>query len=191
MLKKMGGTLKNLKIKRLRAYGAATIVVLGGAMSTGVEGKDIYIPTRYDNIGLGELVSVYKGAYLRAGFRFKRQATELFPNAAGGEGIRETKLYFEFSVPKFPNNPGTVYVEIDSPISEEQSCEPCSVTKGWDLGALKLHGAEYSLFVGKMEPADKRAISEIENKLIKFDTNRAERKRYQDLQRSNKPPGVH
>lgn len=189
MMKKMSAALKNLNMKRQRAYGVAVLALVGGMLSTAVEGQDKYVPTRYHNIGLGELVSVYKGAYLRAGFKYRNETTE--PHAMGGG--KRTTLYFEFSIPKFPNNNGVVYIDfdVDSSVAEKKSRASCYVTKAWDLSSLKLHGAEYDLFLDKMEPADKRAISEIETKLIKFDTNRAERDQLRRLQQLPSPPGLH
>lgn len=179
--------LKNLKIKSLRSYGIVVIGLMGVVMSGAVKGVDAYIPTQYENIGLEELISTYKHAYSKAGFRYKKETV----GSAGSRG--KTELYFEFSISKFPNNNGIVYVEFSSCllVSEKKIYTPCYVTKGWDLSASKVHGAEYDLFVEKMKSADNMAISEIENKLLKFDTNRAERKRHQDLQRFNNPPGLH
>lgn len=175
MLKEMDVWSKNPGMQWLRTCGATAILLLGWLVSMDAAGLEAYIPRKYEKISLDKLISVYRRAYENAGFRLTKRTSESFRMAVGGELIQRTHLYFEFSATKKLENSGAVFIEIDLPSTDEQNCAPCEVTQWPDPSRINAHGIERDLLIKRMSSAYNSALVEIDTKLSKFDTNRAER----------------
>jgi hypothetical protein len=84
---------------------------------------DIHV--HHYNISYDELVSLYKGAYLEAGFKLKRQYIRYyFPEEANS-----TILELAFSVPEHKSQEGVFPIIISPPPPPTQKCSPCNVRR--------------------------------------------------------------
>jgi hypothetical protein len=105
------------------ACSAIAFALLPSAATIGSEGRPRVVPTDYDNIAPSELISVYRQAYVKAGFKVKRQSTRV---EKGAGGRRITRLVFEYVISQEPvGKMGIVSYLMSAPASE--GCTPCSV----------------------------------------------------------------
>jgi hypothetical protein len=150
-------------IKQLVAGGMVAILLASAPLSA----QMVKPPPRYDlyeNLTVAELISAYKDAYVRAGFRFK----ELLVEKPRGRSV--WSLRFEFPNPRFPEGRKAITNLTVTSANSETVCSPCRMYEGSLTGYL--HDAydaeEYVRYAADVGTARQNAESDVKAKLAAY-----------------------
>lgn len=140
------------------------VIIAGGMMIPVSEARQQAMPTTYAGVGMNELVTVYKNAYLGAGFLLVKQISHSEGVPLGG---RVKELIFEFPLPGYAHEKrGVTSFRIIS--SNVQNFAPCSVyseTFGKDIE--QYDAIEWASAMPKVIGAANDANDQIRTKLNK------------------------
>jgi hypothetical protein len=167
---KMISGSRSLIIKYVCFYLVMMTMTMSCAWS--MEAGGDFILSKYYGISPDRLISTYRNAFVGAGFTFAGQKA----------GRRYTRLYFDFAPSGFDEKRGVLYVDFHLPASASEGCTPCAVESGLDLSSVAHDPAEkYWRLQKELEAAELRARTEIDEKLLSFQTDRADQKRSDEI----------
>lgn len=177
----------HVNFNQFRRFSLVMVLLVSGIWNSAASGSDVYVPAKYVGVSLQMLISTYRGAYLKAGFKLTKETT--MPHYAG-HGAR-TRLEFSFALPEFPNSRGSAYIDLDVDDAEKKKlCAPCLISRGWNADDAGQYGEEFRQFSEQLRLRVAIVTKDIDRALSKFDSNRSERRYYQDPIHLY-TPGVH
>jgi hypothetical protein len=158
----------DFKVEKMMLLSRFLYIFLFSMFSFGAMADDFYLPTRYENVSVDKMVSVYKRAYEKNGFVLEREKKLRIERPS-------SPRYDVLIVFRFRNYPLKVAFTIQS--LNESQCTPCYGVNGFGTEKIlnsnkstsMYNHPDYDVFHKHRRAASKEVLRNARKYLMSFD----------------------